>query len=137
MKTILLLLVLVLTFFISCASIVPELNTETTSKENYIEEAQQESQIMMDVIVNIEGIISEVSKDGKSFQLSNGTWIITDTQTEMGISGPNAIPKEKQYFEPTFRKGNAIAGFSETPNGEIIVAQIIYTNWNWENPIKR
>ncbi len=94
-------------------------------------------EITSDVAVNIEGTITEVSKDGKSFRLDNGMWIIIDKHTEMGITGPNAAPKEEQYFEPTFRVGNSIAGFTEYPDGEIILAYAIYTNWNWDNPIKK
>ncbi len=90
-----------------------------------------EADIMVDVVVNIEGVITEVSKDGKSFRLNNGKWVITDKQTVLGISGPTAPPKNKQYFDSSFQKGNSIAGFSETPDGEIIVAEAIYTNWNW------
>ncbi len=137
MKASLFLLTLIPVFFFSCASMLPETESEAVQREMYQEEHQGDTQIMMDVVVNIEGIISEVSKDGKSFKLSCGTWVITDKQTKLGISGPNALPKEEQYFEHTFRKGNSIAGFSETPDGEIIVAQVIYTNWNWEEPIKR
>ncbi len=88
-------------------------------------------QPLADVVVNIEGIITQVSKDGKSFRLDNGKWIITDRQTIMGITGSTAAPKDEQYLESTFRIGNSIAGFSETPEGEIIVAYAIYTNWNW------
>ncbi len=88
------------------------------------------------VIVNIEGIITEVSEDGNSFLLDNGKWIEITKDTELGITGPNATPKDEQYFEETFRVGNSIAGFTEDINAETVVAYAIYTNWNWENPIK-
>ncbi len=116
---------------VSCASLTTVQEPHETN-----EEEQALVEITGDVIVNLEGKITEVSTDGKNFKLENGPWIITDDQTKLGISGPNALPKEDQYFEPTFRVGNSIAGFSETPDGEIIFAQVIYTNWNWEDPIK-
>ncbi len=124
--------ILLLISFTSCISN----NGIFTSKSEHQGELEY-GNLMADVIVNIEGTITEVSKDGKSFQLNNEKWIITEKTTVMGITGPNALPKEEQYFEPTFRVGNSIAGFSETPEGEIIVAYAIYTNWNWDDPIKR
>ncbi len=88
------------------------------------------------VMVNIEGVITEVSEDGNSFLLDNGKWIEVTEDTELGITGPNAVPKDEQFFEETFRVGNSIAGFTEDINAEIVVAYAIYTNWNWEDPIK-
>ncbi|ONI45864.1 hypothetical protein AN642_01160 [Epulopiscium sp. SCG-B10WGA-EpuloA2] len=80
--------------------------------------------------VNIEGIITEVSADGKSFKLDNGKWIKITDDTKMGIDGPTAVPKDIQFFEDTFSVGNSIAGFTENENGAEIIAYAIYTNWN-------
>lgn len=85
--------------------------------------------------VNVEGTITEVSKDGLSFKLDNGMWVKVTDETEIGISGPTAAAPEDQLFEPTFRVGNAIAGFT-LEEGESVEAYAIYTNWNWEDPIR-
>jgi hypothetical protein len=87
-------------------------------------------------IVNVEGTIVEVSEDGLRFKLDNGKWIIVTDETEIGITGPTAAPKEEQYFEPTFRVGNSISGFTLEENKDEMIAYAIYTNWNWEDPIK-
>ncbi len=91
---------------------------------------------MRSVMVNIEGIIVEVSEDGKRFKLNTGKWVVVTENTELGITSPNAAPKEKQYFEPTFRIGNSIAGFTLDESTDTLIAYAIYTNWNWENPIR-
>ncbi|MBO2945258.1 hypothetical protein JJQ72_14865 [Paenibacillus sp. F411] len=91
---------------------------------------------MGSAIVNIEGVITEVSEDGKSFLLDTGKWVTVNNETEMGITGPAAAPKDEQYFEDTFRVGNSIAGFTEDENAAELVAYAIYTNWNWEEPMK-
>ncbi|SHJ92626.1 hypothetical protein SAMN02745912_01629 [Paramaledivibacter caminithermalis DSM 15212] len=90
-----------------------------------------------DAVVNIEGIIVEVSDDGLSFKLDNGKWVKITDETIIGISGPTAAPKEEQFFEPTFRVGNSIAGFTLDENANEIIAYAIYTNWNWEDPIRK
>lgn len=89
-----------------------------------------------DAIVNIEGVIVEVADDGLSFKLDNGKWIFVNDDTIIGITSPNAAAKEEQFFEPTFRVGNNIAGFAIDPDGKEVDAYVIYTNWNWEDPIK-
>ncbi len=126
--------ILITVLFASCTS--TSINDITESQELY-EESHSETPALIDAMVNIEGKITEISKDGKNFKLDNGKWVITDSATKMGISGPNAAQPKDQFFEPSFRIGNSIAGFSETPEGEIIVAYAIYTNWNWEKPIRR
>jgi len=84
--------------------------------------------------VNIEGVIKEVSEDGLSFKLDNGKWIHVTENTEIGITGPTAA--KEQFFEPTFRVGNMIAGWSSDIEGKSIEAFAIYTNWNWDDPIR-
>ncbi len=93
-----------------------------------------ENAVMGSVMVNIEGVITEVSDDGMSFKLDNGKWVDVVDDTEIGITGPTAA--KEQFFEPTFRVGNMIAGFTENENAARITAYAIYTNWNWEDPIR-
>ncbi len=91
----------------------------------------------LSVAINIEGKIIEVADDNKSFKLDNGKWVIINEDTELGISGPTAAPKEEQLFEPTFRVGNSIAGFTLDNTKDTVIAYAIYTNWNWDNPIRK
>jgi hypothetical protein len=86
--------------------------------------------------VNIEGVIKEVGEDGLSFTLDNGMEVVVTDETELGIDGPTAPPKEEQFFEPTFRVGNLIGGFTEDTTADPVTAAVIYTNWNFENPIR-
>ncbi|MFF2753034.1 hypothetical protein ACFVR1_04650 [Psychrobacillus sp. NPDC058041] len=88
------------------------------------------------VMLNIEGFITEVGKDGLSFTLDNGMEVVVTDETKLGIDGPTAPPKEEQLFEPTFRVGNLIGGFTEDTSADPITAAVIYTNWNFENPIR-
>lgn len=88
------------------------------------------------VAVNIEGVIVEVSDDGLSFKLDTGKWVVIDDSTEYGTTLPTSAAIEDQYLEATFRVGNSIAGFSESPDEPKVLAYAIYTNWNWDNPIK-
>ncbi|MEH7344735.1 hypothetical protein V7122_12835 [Bacillus sp. JJ1532] len=88
------------------------------------------------VMLNIEGTITEVGDDGLSFTLDNGMEVVITDETKLGIDGPTAPPKEEQLFEPTFRVGNLIGGFTEDTSADPVTAAAIYTNWNFENPIR-
>ncbi len=92
--------------------------------------------IMADMAVNIEGIITEVGKDGLSFKLDNGKWVYVNDDTIIGTTCYSIEEKESLYFEPTFRVGNAISGFTLDTEAEEIIAYAIYNNWNWEDPIR-
>ncbi|MBS4195027.1 hypothetical protein [Lederbergia citri] len=87
-------------------------------------------------VVNIDGVITKVGEDGLSFKLDNGIEVVVTDETELGIDGPTAPPKEEQLFEPTFRVGNLIGGFTEDTSADPVTAAVIYTNWNFENPIR-
>lgn len=87
-------------------------------------------------LVNIEGTITEVGEDGLSFTLDNGMEVVVTDRTKIGIDGPTAPPKEEQLFEPTFRVGNLIGGYTEDTSSNPIQAAAIYTNWNFEHPIR-
>lgn len=87
-------------------------------------------------LVNIEGTITEVGEDGLSFTLDNGMEVVVTDKTKIGIDGPTAPPKEEQLFEPTFRVGNLIGGYTEDTSSNPIQAAAIYTNWNFEHPLR-
>ena len=63
-------------------------------------------------IVNIDGIIEEVSEDGLSFRVGD-LWVRVDENTMYGIPGPNALPPEEQLVSTTFLVGNAVSGYTE------------------------
>ncbi|EKU42913.1 hypothetical protein C518_1860 [Lysinibacillus fusiformis ZB2] len=87
-------------------------------------------------LVNIEGTITEIGEDGLSFTLDNGMEVVVTDKTKIGIDGPTAPPKEEQLFEPTFRVGNLIGGYTEDTSSNPVQAAAIYTNWNFEHPIR-
>lgn len=95
-----------------------------------------ENAVSADVMVNIEGVIVEVSEDGYGFKLDSGQWIVVNEETVIGMTAPTAVAKEEQFFEPTFRIGNSVVGFTENEASNEIIAFAIYTNWNWDDPIK-
>ncbi len=92
--------------------------------------------ITADLAVNIEGKIIEVGKDGLSFKLDNGKWIFVTDETIIGQVCTSIEEKESLFFEPTFRVGNMMSGFTADETAEEITAYAIYTNWNWEDPIR-
>ncbi len=110
--------------------------TERIIIEEISEAPEMFGPIMADVAVNIEGVITEIGEDGLSFKLDNGKWVYITDDTIIGQTCTSVEQKESLFIEPTFRVGNAIAGFTEDENAERIEAYAIYSNWNWESPIK-
>lgn len=80
-------------------------------------------------IVNIDGIIEEVSADGLSFRVGD-LWVRVDENTMYGIPGPNALPAEEQLVSSTFLVGNAVSGYTEDdPATGSVYALRIYNNF--------
>lgn len=80
-------------------------------------------------IVNIDGIIEEVSEDGLSFRIGQ-LWVRVDENTMYGIPGPNALPAEEQLVSRTFLVGNAVSGYTEDdPASGLVYALRIYNNF--------
>lgn len=117
---------------------LPKGNLDLTSQEiNLLTRIKvDDAAIMGKQLVNIEGEIVEVSEDGLSFKLDTDQWVLVTDATEIGITVATAAEINTQYFEPTFRVGNMIAGFTENTEGDKVTAQAIYTNWNWADPIR-
>ena len=63
------------------------------------------------VQVNIDGVISEVSKDGKSFKV-NDVWVTVTPDTIMGIDGPTAAEPSDELLQKEFKVGNVVSGFT-------------------------
>ncbi|MGO4110423.1 DUF5666 domain-containing protein [Paenibacillus sp. YAF4_2] len=63
------------------------------------------------VQVNIDGVISEVSADGKSFKV-NDVWVTVTPDTIMGIDGPTAAEPSDELLQKEFKVGNVVSGFT-------------------------
>ncbi|GLX69813.1 hypothetical protein [Paenibacillus glycanilyticus] len=63
------------------------------------------------VQVNIDGVISEVSEDGKSFKV-NDVWVTVTPDTIMGIDGPTAAEPSDELLQKEFKVGNVVSGFT-------------------------
>lgn len=80
-------------------------------------------------MVNIDGIIEEVSEDGLSFRVGD-LWVHVDENTMYGIPGPNAAPADEQLVSKTFLVGNAVSGYTEEdPASGSVYALRIYNNF--------
>ena len=80
-------------------------------------------------MVNIDGIIEEVSEDGLSFRVGD-LWVQVDENTMYGIPGPNAPPADEQLVSKTFLVGNAVSGYTEDdPSSGSVYALRIYNNF--------
>ena len=67
--------------------------------------------IMGKARVNIDGVISEVSADGKSFKVGD-LWVTVTPETKMGIDGPTAAPPSEEMLQKEFKVGNIVSGFT-------------------------
>lgn len=62
-------------------------------------------------VVNIDGVISEVSADGKSFKVGD-LWVTVTPETKMGIGGPTAAAPSEELLQKKFKVGNIVSGFT-------------------------
>ena len=78
--------------------------------------------------VNIEGVITEVSADGKSFKVGD-LWVAVTPDTKMGIDGPTAAEPSEELLSSTFKVGNIVSGFTteDIGSGKVNAARI-YNN---------
>ncbi|WP_143069238.1 DUF5666 domain-containing protein [Paenibacillus sp. OV219] len=80
------------------------------------------------VAVNIEGAISEVSADGKSFKVGD-LWVTVTDQTKLGSNEPTAAPPSEELLQKEFKVGNIVAGFtSQDVSTGKVTADVIYNN---------
>ncbi|RXZ82647.1 hypothetical protein EBB07_09090 [Paenibacillaceae bacterium] len=84
-------------------------------------------------MVNIDGIISEVSEDGQSFKVGD-LWVTVTKDTEFGITGPTAPEPSEQLLEKEFKVGNAVSGYTaqDVTSGKV-TADHIYNNFAVQN----
>jgi len=84
--------------------------------------------IMGKAAVNIDGVISEVSADGKSFKVGD-LWVTVTPETKMGIDGPTAAAPSEELLQKEFKVGNIVSGFTTDDVGTGKVnATNIYNN---------
>ncbi|SFF04945.1 hypothetical protein SAMN04487969_11292 [Paenibacillus algorifonticola] len=78
--------------------------------------------------VNIEGEITEVSADGKSFKVG-GLWVNVTSETELGIEGPTAAKPSEELLQKEFKVGNIVSGFTteDVSTGKVNATRI-YNN---------
>lgn len=78
--------------------------------------------------VNIEGEITEVSADGKSFKVG-GLWVTITSNTELGIEGPTATKPSEELLQKEFKVGNIVSGFTteDVSTGKVNATRI-YNN---------
>ncbi|MFC3747958.1 hypothetical protein [Paenibacillus sp. GCM10012306] len=78
--------------------------------------------------VNIEGVISEVSADGKSFKVGD-LWVTVTDATELGIKGPTAAEPSEDLLQKEFKVGNIVSGYtSQDVSTGKVTADNIYNN---------
>lgn len=79
------------------------------------------------VMVNIEGEITAVSDDGKSFQVGD-LWVTVDGNTRFGSPEPTASTDET-LLSKEFKVGNIVAGYTadDVTTGKV-TADTIYNN---------
>jgi len=80
------------------------------------------------VAVNIDGVISEVSADGKSFKVGD-LWVEVTDQTRLGSSEPTAAEPSEELLSKTFKVGNIVSGYtSQDVSTGKVTADVIYNN---------
>ncbi|CAI6059754.1 DUF5666 domain-containing protein [Cohnella sp. JJ-181] len=95
---------------------------------NNMAPAKEEAPIKGKAAVNIEGVISEVSADGKSFKVGD-LWVNITPDTAMGIDGPTAAEPSEELLQKEFKVGNIVSGFtSEDVSTGKVNATRIYNN---------
>lgn len=78
--------------------------------------------------VNIDGVITEVSADGKSFKVGD-LWVTVTPETKMGIDGPTAAEPSEDLLQKEFKVGNIVSGFTTEDVGTgKVKATRIYNN---------
>ncbi|WP_308636910.1 DUF5666 domain-containing protein [Paenibacillus silvisoli] len=80
------------------------------------------------MMANIDGVITEVSADGKSFKVGD-LWVTVTSDTIMGIDGPTAAEPSEELLQKEFKVGNIVSGFTsdDVSTGKVTAARI-YNN---------
>lgn len=84
--------------------------------------------IMGKVAVNIEGVISEVNADGKSFKVGD-LWVEVTDHTKLGSNEPTASQPNNELLQKEFKVGNIVSGYTSQDTGTgKVTADVIYNN---------
>lgn len=100
----------------------------TPTNQEQTAEATTKPPIMGKVAVNIDGVISEVSPDGKSFKVGD-LWVEVTDQTQLGSSEPTAAEPSEELLQKDFKVGNIVSGYTaqDVSTGKV-TADVIYNN---------
>ncbi|RJX37118.1 hypothetical protein D3P09_24720 [Paenibacillus pinisoli] len=80
------------------------------------------------VAVNIDGVITEVSADGKSFKVGD-LWVQVTDQTKLGSNEPTATAPSEELLQKEFKVGNIVSGYTSQDVGSgKVTADVIYNN---------
>lgn len=80
------------------------------------------------VAVNIDGVITEVSADGKSFKVGD-LWVEVTGQTKLGSNEPTATAPSEDLLQKEFKVGNIVSGYtSQDVSSGKVTADVIYNN---------
>ncbi|CAM3212450.1 DUF5666 domain-containing protein [Paenibacillus lupini] len=100
----------------------------TPTNQGQTAEATAKPPIMGKVAVNIDGVISEVSADGKSFKVGD-LWVEVTDQTKLGSSEPTAEKPSEELLQKEFKVGNIVSGYtSQDVSTGKVTADVIYNN---------
>jgi hypothetical protein len=100
----------------------------TPTNQEQTAEATAKPPIMGKVAVNIDGVISEVSADGKSFKVGD-LWVEVTDQTKLGSNEPTAEKPSEELLQKEFKVGNIVSGYtSQDVSTGKVTADVIYNN---------
>ncbi|MCM3628466.1 DUF5666 domain-containing protein [Paenibacillus glycanilyticus] len=104
----------------------PNNTVPSPTKQEQTADATTNSPIKGKVSVNIEGVISEVSEDGKSFKVG-GLWVEVTDQTQLGSSEPTAAEPSQELLNKEFKVGDIVSGYtSQDVSTSNVKADVIY-----------
>ncbi|ACT04777.1 DUF5666 domain-containing protein [Paenibacillus sp. JDR-2] len=98
----------------------------TPTNQEQTAEATSKPPIMGKVAVNIDGVISEVSTDGKSFKVGD-LWVEVTDKTQLGSSEPTAAAPSQELLNKDFKAGDIVSGYtSQDVSTGKVTADVIY-----------
>jgi len=104
------------------------MNQDTPTTEPKPSDVVTNPSVMGKVAVNIEGVISEVNADGKSFKVGD-LWVEVTDRTKLGSNEPTASQPSNELLQKEFKVGNIVSGYTSQDVGTgRVTADVIYNN---------
>ncbi len=118
------LIVTVCTVLTGTYTMTQHLKSDTQSTVIEIDKPQTTAK----AVVNIEGTITEVTANGKTFKIGD-LWVTITDKTQLGIKGPTAAKPSEELLQKEFKVGNFISGYTsqDVTTGKV-TADVIYNN---------